>query len=99
MFMGVAPLCLHVMTPTDPSPRAPRGPADTLSLGETALLMAALSLLPLAALTAAAVPLLTLGGAVGATTLAATPRVVRRLRTRRERRRLCVPHTEVCTQV
>lgn len=87
------------MNPNDSPARDPRGPTGSYSLGETAVAMAALSVLPLALLAAAAAPLLTLGVVVGALTFVAAPRVARLVARMRGRTRLCLPHTEVCAQV
>jgi len=87
------------MNQNDSPARDPRGPAGSYSLGETAVVMAALSVLPLALLAAAAAPPLALGVVAAALTVAAAPRVARLVARMRGHRRLCLPRTEVCTQV
>jgi len=99
MFMGVAPLSSHVMTPNDRPALTQRGPVGSYSFGETALLMAALSVLPLALLATAAAPALTLGGLIGATGVVGAARVAAWVRNRSSGTEVCVPHTEVCTEV
>lgn len=97
--MGVAPLCLHVMAPSDRSAPAGRGPVGSYSLRETALVMAALSVLPLALLAAAAAPALTAGGLAGGIGAVGAVRVVRWVPDRSTETQVCVPHTEVCAEV
>lgn len=99
MFMGVATLPPHVMAPSDRPALAGRGPVGSYSLGETAMLMGALSVLPLALLAAAAAPAVTLSGLVGGIGAVGAVRVARWSLNRSTGTQVCVPRTEVCTEV
>jgi hypothetical protein len=99
MFMCVGALSRHVMAPSGRPALTRRGTVGSYSLRETALLMAALSVLPLAPLAVAAAPALTAGGLVGGAGALGTASVARRLRNRSTAAQVCVPHTEVCAEV